>query len=236
MIEKVTLINHESNISGNCVSSAKIIKMLEDERKLALGPGVNSRALKPMSRTAGLRYVSLVAPVVIRNPDIQNQRRLDAKDDVYNQVSLAAVATAILAPPVSGGLSAYEPGNIHCIDAMSVLLFDRLNEPVRVGKTTRQEMNDKHRSISTTKENPQARTVKCYFDTSADGLLNQAIICITDNLFVEERKWFQLDSGFNHLEIWVLLMRKKKIIKELTNANEINKENIPNNSPKLELA
>ena len=61
MIEKVTLKNHEANISGNCVSSAK---MLEDKRKLALGPHINSRALKPMSRTSGLRYVSLVAPVL----------------------------------------------------------------------------------------------------------------------------------------------------------------------------
>lgn len=61
MIEKITLKNHEANISGNCVSSAK---MLEDKRKLALGPHINSRALKPMSRTSGLRYVSLVAPVL----------------------------------------------------------------------------------------------------------------------------------------------------------------------------
>jgi hypothetical protein len=80
MIEKVTFVNHESN--------AKIIKMLEDERKLALGPEVNSRALKPMSRTAGLRYVSLVAPVVIRNPDIQSLRRLDAEDDEYPREQL----------------------------------------------------------------------------------------------------------------------------------------------------
>lgn len=80
---------------------------------------------------------------------------------------------------------------------MSILLFDRLNDTVRVGTSVRQEMKIQSRSISVTKNQPQCRTVKCYFDTSADGLLNIAIISIADRLFNEKRKWFHLDSGSN---------------------------------------
>ena len=84
---------------------------------------------------------------------------------------------------------------------MSVLLFDRLNEIVTVGKSIRSEMKSKHRSISKTQQQPQSRTVKCYFDASADGLLNIAIISITDNLFIDDRKWFSLDSGSNDYDL-----------------------------------
>ena len=209
IISKITLVNRNANLAGASISSAKIIKMIELERRAELGTEVNSESLKPLSRSCGARYVSLVAPVVVRNPDTQNKRRLEAKDDIYNQISLAAVATAILEPPVVGGKGSYTSANIHCIDAMSVYLFDRLNEIVRVGKTIRSEMKSKHRSISKTQLQPQSRTVKCYFDASADGLLNIAIISITDNLFTEDRKWFSLDSGSNDYDLWVLLISKK---------------------------
>lgn len=68
---------------------------IETERRLELGPNANLDALTPLSRTIALRYVALIVPVAIRNPDIQNQRRL-AKNDIFNQISLAAVVTAIL--------------------------------------------------------------------------------------------------------------------------------------------
>lgn len=71
---------------------------------------------------------------------------------------------------------------------MSVLLFHRLNEIVRVGKTIRSEMESKHRSICKTHLQPQSRTVKCYFDASADGLLNIAIVLITDNFIYRRQK------------------------------------------------
>jgi hypothetical protein len=73
--------------------------MIEAERRLELGPLVNSSSLKPLSLSSGLRYVAIVAPDVVRNPDKQNKRRLEAKNDVYNQILLAAVATAILDSP-----------------------------------------------------------------------------------------------------------------------------------------
>ena len=210
IINKITLANRNANLAGASISSANIIKMIERERRAALGSEVNSESLKPLSRTCGARYVSLIAPVVIRNAGMQNKRRLEAKDDIYNQISLAAVATAILEPPFVGGRSLYTSANIHCIDAMSVLLYDRLNEIVRVGKTIRSEMKSKHRSISKTQLQPQSRTVKCYFDASADGLLNIAIISITDNLFTEDRKRFSLDSGSNDYDLWVFLISKKR--------------------------
>ena len=159
IISKVTLANRNANLAGASISSANIIKMIEKERRASLGSDVNSESLKPLSRSCGARYVSVIAPVVIRNADMQNRRRLEAKDDIYNQISLAAVATAILEPPYIGGKSLYTSANIHCIDAMSVLLFDRLNEIVRVGKSIRSEMKSKHRSISKTQVQPQSRTV-----------------------------------------------------------------------------
>ena len=121
--------------------------------------------------------------------------------------------------------SVYKPSNIHCVDAMSILLFDRLNDTVRVGPSVRKEMKNQSRSISVTKNQPQCRTVKCYFDTSADGLLNVAIISIADRLFSEKRKWFRLDSGSNDYALWVLL-----ISKNTKNKNTVtDKENVPSN-------
>ena len=181
--------------------------------------------MTPLSRAVALQYVAKVAPVAIRNPDIQNQRRLDAKNDIFNQISLAAVVPAILAPVDIGVKSVYKPSNIHCVDAMSILLFNRLNDTVRVGPSVRKEMKNQSSSISVTKNQPQCRTVKCYFDTSADGLLNVAIISIADRLFSEKRKWFRFDSGSNDYTLWVLL-----ISKNTKNKNTVtDKENIPSN-------
>ena len=134
IINKITLANRNANLAGASISSANIIKMIERERRAALGSEVNSESLKPLSRTCGARYVSLIAPVVTRNADMQNKRRLEAKDDIYNQMSIAAVATAILGPPFVGGKSLYISSNKRCKDAMSVLSFDRLNEIARVCK------------------------------------------------------------------------------------------------------
>ena len=217
--------NQAANLAGSSISSRIITSQIEIERRLELGPDANLDALSPLSRTIALRYVAMIAPEAIRNPDIQNQRRLDAKNDIFNQISLASVVSAILAPVDAGVKSIYKPSNIHCVDAMSILLFDRLNDTVRVGTNVRKEMKRQSRSISITKNQPQCRTVKCYFDTSADGLLNVAIISIADRLFREKRKWFRLDSGSNDYTLWVLL-----ISKNTKNKNDVlDKENIPSN-------
>ena len=88
IISKIALVNRNANLAGASISSANIIKMVERERRLALGSEVNSESLKPLSRSCCARYVSQIAPVVIRNADMQNRRRLEAKDDIYNQISL----------------------------------------------------------------------------------------------------------------------------------------------------
>ena len=226
IITKLRLQNQAANLAGAAVSSRVMTSQIEIERRLELGPGANIDALTPLSRTIALRYVALIARVAIRNPDIQNQRHLDAKNDIFNQISLAAVVSAILAPVEPGVKSIYKRSNIHCVDAMSILLFDRLNDTVRVGPTVRKEMKTQSRSISVTKNQPQCRTVKCYFDTSADGLLNVAIISIADRLFIEKRKWFRLDSGSNDDTLWVLL-----ISKNTKNKNTVlGKENNPSNA------
>ena len=226
IITKLRLQNQAANLAGAAVSSRVMTSQIELERRLELGPGANIDALTPLSRTIALRYVAMIAPVAIRNPDIQNQRRLDAKNDIFNQISLAAVVSAILAPVEPGVKSIYKRSNIHCVDAMSILLFDRLNDAVRVGPTVRKEMKTQSRSISVTMNQPQCRTVKCYFDTSAGGLWNVAIISITDRLFIEKRKWFRLDSGSNDYTLWVLL-----ISKNTKNKNTVlGKENNPSNA------
>jgi hypothetical protein len=69
--------------------------MIEAERRLELGPLVNSSSLKPLSLTSGLRYVSIIAPDVVRNPDKQNKRRLEAKND-NRYVSIIAPVLWIL--------------------------------------------------------------------------------------------------------------------------------------------
>ena len=226
IITKLRLQNQAANLAGASVSSRVMTSQIEIERRLELGPGANLDALTPLSRTIALRYVALIAPVAIRNPDIQNQRRLDAKNDIFNQISLAAVVSAILAPVDIGVKSVYKPSNIHCVDAMSILLFDRLNDTVRVGSSVRKEMKNQSRSISVTKNQPQCRTVKCYFDTSADGLLNVAIISIADRLFSDKRKWFQLDSGSNDYSLWVLLISKNTKNKNNVSDKENNPPNI----------
>ena len=226
IITKLRLQNQAANLAGASVSSRVMTSQIEMERRLELGPDANLDALTPLSRTIALRYVAMIAPEAIRNPDIQNQRRLDAKNDIFNQISLAAVASAILAPIDVGVKSIYKPSNIHCLDAMSILLFDRLNDAVRVGTSVRQEMKIQSRSISVTKNQPQCRTVKCYFDTSADGLLNIAIISIADRLFNEKRKWFHLDSGSNDYSLWVLLISKNAKNKSSLSEKENNPPNI----------
>ena len=84
------------------MSSNKIIELIEEERILerkSENPDFNSHAMKLMSKSCGLKYVSMIAPEFVRNPDVQNRRRLEAKDDIYNQISLVAVAAAILESP-----------------------------------------------------------------------------------------------------------------------------------------
>ena len=227
IISKLRLQNQAANLAGSSVSSRVITSQIEMERRLELGPDANLDALTPLSRTIAFRYVAKIAPEAIRNPDIQNQRRLDAKNDIFNQISLAAVVSAILAPVDVGAKSVYKQSNIHCVDAMSILLFDRLHDTVRVGSSVRKEMKSKSRSISVTKNQPQCRTVKCYFDTSADGLLNVAIISIADRLFSEKRKWFRLDSGSNDYALWVLLISK-------TTKNKNNISEKENKSPNID--
>lgn len=224
IVTKLRLQNQAANLAGESISSRVMTTQIEAERRIELGPGANLDALTPLSRTVALRYVSQIAPVSIRNPDIQNQRRLDAKNDIFNQISLAAVVSAMLAPVEVGLTSIYKRSNIHCLDAMSILLFDKLNDTVRVGESVRKIMKGKSRSISVTKNQPQCRTVKCYFDTSADGLLNVAVISIADRLFKERRKWFRLDSGSNDYALWALLLSKNTKNKHTA----LEKENNPN--------
>ena len=224
IITRLRMQNQAANLAGSSISSHIMTSQIETERRLELGPDANLYALSPLSRTFALRYVAMITPEAIRNPDIQNQRRLDAKNDIFNQISLAAVVSAIIAPVDVGVKSIYKPSNIHCVDAMSILLFDRLNDTVRVGTSVGKEMKRQSRSISVTKNQPQCRTLKCYFDTSADGLLNVAIISIADRYSVK-KKWFHLDSGSNDYTLWVLL-----ISKNTKNKNDVlGKENIPTN-------
>ena len=79
IISKISLANRNADLAGASVSSANIIKMIEIERRLELGPEVNSESLKPLSKSSGARYVSVIAPVVIRNADMQNRRRWKLK-------------------------------------------------------------------------------------------------------------------------------------------------------------
>jgi hypothetical protein len=80
--------------------------LIERERFLELPEGSNADSLRPLSKSAGLKAAALMAPVCI-NPDIPNKRRLEAKSDMYNKVSLASVATAILRRSNLEGLSEY---------------------------------------------------------------------------------------------------------------------------------
>ena len=57
IISKITLVNRNANLAGASISSANIIKMVEIERRLALGSEVNSESLKPLSRSCCVRYV-----------------------------------------------------------------------------------------------------------------------------------------------------------------------------------
>ena len=45
IISKITLVNRNANIAGASISSAKIIKMIELERRAELGTEVNSESL-----------------------------------------------------------------------------------------------------------------------------------------------------------------------------------------------
>lgn len=231
IILKITKINHEKNLAGDSMSSRAIVKLIEKERFLELPAGSNADSLKPLSKSAGLKAVALIAPVYINNPDIQNNRRLEAKGDIFNQVSLASVATAILRHPSIEGIAEYRRENIHCVDAMSVYLFDKNSQGVRVGQTIRKEMKRKSRSISKTLNQPQSRTVKCYFDCNAEGILDIAVISITDRLFTERRKWIRINQNKHTYELWVLLLNKapKGKTAAANDNNESNKENIASN-------
>jgi hypothetical protein len=122
---------------------------------------------------------------------------------------------------------------------MSVLLFRRKNDSVRSTNEAIKELKKRSRSSSTTVNQPQCRTVKCYFDTSANGNLNVAVIkkCqlyITDKMFVEDTKWFLLDSDDKY-ELWLLLIKKKKKTKNnRENNNENDNENNNNNNNNVE--
>jgi hypothetical protein len=226
VISIVKKLTYDNNVAGNSLSSREILKIIEIERHKELTPGDNRDALKPISKSLGLQILKQIAPIYIRNPDNQNTRRLAAKSDMYNQVSLAAVATAIFGSITEGVPSPYIPENVHCMDAMTVVMFDVPKEGVRVDGTAVTELKRKSRSISTTKNQPQRRVVKCYFDTTAAGYLNAVIISITDRKFKERRKWFQVDSGSDQYVLWILCISKETKESE----NEKNKENIPNSN------
>jgi hypothetical protein len=109
---------------------------------------------------------------------------------------------------------------------MSVLLFDKLIKGVRIDPPALSELKKKSRSVSRTVNQPQSRVVKCDFDSSAAGYLNIAVISITDRLFTERRKWFEVDSGYNDYAFWILLLSKTS----QKSPTEQNKENIPSNN------
>jgi hypothetical protein len=69
---------------------------------------------------------------------------------------------------------------------MTVVMFDDPKEGVRVDNAAVTDL--KARSINRTKNQPQTRLVKCYFDTTAAGYLNAVIISITGRKFKEPRK------------------------------------------------
>jgi hypothetical protein len=93
VINIVRKLTYDSNVAGDSMSSREILKLVEIERHKELTPGANRDALKPISKSLGLRVMRQIAPIFIRNPDVQNSRRLAAKSDSYNQCSLAAVAS-----------------------------------------------------------------------------------------------------------------------------------------------
>lgn len=70
---------------------------------------------------------------------------------------------------------------------MSVLSFDKLMESVRIDPTASIELKKTSRSVSKTINQTQSRVVKYYFDSTAAGCLNIAVISITDRLFTEHR-------------------------------------------------
>lgn len=65
------------------------------------------------------------------------------------------------------------------------IYLTKIGKRVRVGRTVRKEMKRKSRSITKTLNQSQSRTVKCYFDCNADGII--AVISITDRLFTKRR-------------------------------------------------
>lgn len=171
VISIVKKLTYDSNVAVDSMSSKAILMLVEIERHRELGPGANIDTLRPISRSCDLRTVALIAPILIKNPDTQYKRRLAAKSEIFNQISLAAVATAIQAPVEDSVSSLYIPENIHWIDAMSVLLFDKLTEGVRIDPSALSKLKKKSKSVSRTLNQPQNRVVKCYFDSSAAGLL-----------------------------------------------------------------
>ena len=60
IVSKVTEMNSAVNLTGGLLSSSKIIEMIEIERKALLDPSMNSESIKPMSKSCGLKYVSLI--------------------------------------------------------------------------------------------------------------------------------------------------------------------------------
>jgi hypothetical protein len=93
-------------------------------------------------------------------------------------------------------------------------------------------LKNKHSSVSITTANARNRAVKCYFDASADVLLNIAVISITDRLFKEEKKWYKIDSGSTDYDVWLLLFSKKRKYRNLENEKDFSseKENRPNSN------
>ena len=71
------------------------------------------------------------------------------------RIFLMSVAAAILEPSTVEKKSLCRFENIQCIDAISVLLFGRLHEVVRVSKSVRAEMKVRHRSIMTKNLSPE---------------------------------------------------------------------------------
>jgi hypothetical protein len=141
---------------------------------------------------------------------------------MFNQISLATVAAAIFTPSGEDIASLQIPENSHCLDAMTVVMFDDPKEGVRVDNAAVIDLKRKARSISRTTNQPQRRVVECYFDTTAAGYLNAVIISITDRKFKEPRKLFQVDSGCDQYVLWALCIAKSSKQSE----KERNKENV----------
>ncbi len=148
-------------------------------------PPLKARKLKPKTLH---RNLVKALPVEVSQPSIQNSRRMEASQDAFNAISLAATWPAVISGPTVDGIEdtegAIDKDFMFNIDATSLILGKEVVKKVYLALGSKEKLKKLNLSAAITKKKElayQPRGVHVMATTSASGDLVHTLIKVKDN-------------------------------------------------------